>query len=153
MSNDIKLTIELPTGVYLEKQVPALVLPAVRAPIEILPDRAPSVFVLDYGAIEITGKGANGKDKYFIYSGTADVAENHCKIMTQEVVSASDINVNLAKEKMAAAQNENERLFYEMIIDHLRGVRRRYLRTLQLLRKRKGRWAFRHRRKDKKDLI
>lgn len=152
MSNDIKLTIELPTGVVVERQVPAVVLPAVRAPIEILPDRAPSVFVLDYGAVEITGKKGEVQDKYYIYSGAAQVVENQCRIMTQNMVAAADINVNKAKELMDNAQNENQRLFYEMIIDHIRGVRRRYLRTLQAMRKKKGRWAFR-KRKDKRNLV
>ena len=65
---------------------------------------------------------------------------------------ASEINVNKAKELMDKSQNENQRIFYEMIIDHIRGVRRRYLRTLQAMRKKKGRWAFR-KRKDKRNLV
>lgn len=143
MSNEVKLTIELPTGIFLEKNVPAVVLPAVRAPIEILPDRAPSVFVLDYGVVQVTGRGMDTKEKYFIYSGMADVAENHCKVMTQEVVAASEVNVNTAKELAEKARDENERLFYEMIVDHLRGVRRRYLRTLKVFAKKSGRLAIR----------
>ena len=152
MTNDLKLTIELPTGVLVEKQVSAVLLPAVRAPIEILPDRAPSMFVLDYGAVEITGKKGEVQDKYYIYSGAAQVAENHCKIMTQNAIMASEINVNKAKELMDKSQNENQRIFYEMIIDHIRGVRRRYLRTLQAMRKKKGRWAFR-KKKGKRNLV
>ncbi|MBE6452518.1 MAG: F0F1 ATP synthase subunit epsilon [Alphaproteobacteria bacterium] len=152
MSSDLKLTIELPTGILVEKQVPAVLLPAVRAPIEILPNRAPSVFVLDYGAVEVTGKNNGVADKFYIYSGAAQVANNHCKIMTQGVISACDINVNKAKELMDKAKNENERLFYEMIVDHIRGVRRRYLRTLQFMRKKQGRWAFR-KRKEKGNLV
>lgn len=143
MSSEVKLTIELPTGIFLEKNVPAVVLPAVRAPIEILPDRAPSVFVLDYGVVQVTGRGQDTKEKYFIYSGMADVAENHCKVMTQEVVAASEVNVNTAKELAEKARDENERLFYEMIVDHLRGVRRRYLRTLKVFAKKSGRLAIR----------
>lgn len=139
MSNEVKLTIELPTGIFLEKNVPAVVLPAVRAPIEILPDRAPSVFVLDYGVVQVTGRGVDTKEKYFIYSGMADVAESHCKIMTQEVVAASEINVIAAKELAEKARDDNERLFYEMIVDHLRGVRRRYLRTLKVFARKSGR--------------
>ena len=119
--------------------MPAVVLPAVRAPIEILPDRAPSVFVLDYGVVQVTGRGVDTKEKYFIYSGMADVAENHCKIMTQEVVAASEINVIAAKELAEKARDDNERLFYEMIVDHLRGVRRRYLRTLKVFARKSGR--------------
>lgn len=143
MSNEVRLTIELPTGIFLEKNVPGVILPAVRAPIEILPDRAPSVFVLDYGVVQVTGRGMDTREKYFIYSGMADVAENHCKVMTQAVVAASEVNVNTARELAEKARDENERLFYEMIVDHLRGVRRRYLRTLKIFAKKSGRLAIR----------
>ena len=142
MSNDVKLTIELPTGIFLEKNVPGVLLPAVRAPIEVLPERAPSVFVLDYGVIEVTGRGADTKEKYFIYPGMADVAQNHCKIMTQAVVAASSVNVNSAKELAENAKDDVERLFYQMIVDHLRGVRKRYLRTLKVFAKKSGRLVF-----------
>ena len=143
MSNEVRLTIELPTGIFLEKNVPGVILPAVRAPIEILPDRAPSVFVLDYGVVQVTGRGMDTREKYFIYSGMADVAENHCKVMTQAVVAASEVNVNTARELAEKAGDENERLFYEMIVDHLRGVRRRYLRTLKVFAKKSGRLVIR----------
>ena len=143
MSDDLTLTIELPSGIFMEKKVSGVLLPAVRAPIEILPDRAPSVFVLDYGVVEITGRKGDAKEKFFIYSGAAQVAENHCKVLTQEAVAAADINVNVARELAEKAANDNERLFYEMIVDHLRGVRRRYLRTLKVFGKKSGRWVFR----------
>ena len=66
MSNELKLTIELPTGVFLEKEVSGVIIPAVRAPVEILPERAPSVFVLDFGVLEIVGRGNLQKEKFFI---------------------------------------------------------------------------------------
>ena len=59
--------------------------------------------------------------------------------MTQEVVAASEINVIAAKELAEKARDDNERLFYEMIVDHLRGVRRRYLRTLKVFARKSGR--------------
>lgn len=142
MSNELKLTIELPTGIFLEKDVAGVVIPAVRAPIEILPDRAPSVFVLDFGVLEIAGRGSAQKEKFFIYSGAADVAQNHCKIMTQQIVPAADITINQAKELAENAHDEVERLFYEMIVDNMRGARRRYLRTLQIYARKSGRLAF-----------
>ncbi len=142
MSNELKLTIELPTGVFLEKEVSGVIIPAVRAPVEILPERAPSVFVLDFGVLEIVGRGNLQKEKFFIYSGAADVAQNHCKIMTQEVVPATDITINQAKERAENAHDEVERLFYEMIVDNMRGARRRYLRTLQIYARKSGRLVF-----------
>ena len=142
MSNELKLTIESPTGVFLEKSVSGVIIPAVRAPIEVLPERAPSVFVLDFGVLEISGRANTQKEKFFIYSGVADVAQNHCKILTQKVVSAAEITINLAKERVEQAHDEVEKLFYEMIVDHMRGARRRYLRSLQVYARKSGRLAF-----------
>lgn len=142
MSNELKLTIEQPTGIFLEKEVAGVIIPAVRAPIEILPDRAPSVFVLDFGVLEISGRGNAQKEKFFIYSGAADVAQNRCKIMTQKVVPAAEITINLAKERVEQARDEVEKLFYEMIVDHMRGARRRYLRSLQVYARKSGRLAI-----------
>ncbi len=142
MSNELKLTIESPTGVFLEKSVSGVIIPAVRAPIEVLPERAPSVFVLDFGVLEISGRANTQKEKFFIYSGVADVAQNHCKILTQKVVPAAEITINLAKERVEQAHDEVEKLFYEMIVDHMRGARRRYLRSLQVYARKSGRLAF-----------
>ena len=49
---------------------------------------------------------------------------------------------HVVKKKLEEAQTEQMKLFFQMILDHQRGVRRRYLRTLQLyskkLKQRKG---------------
>ena len=62
--------------------------------------------------------------------------------MTQEVVPATDITINQAKERAENAHDEVERLFYEMIVDNMRGARRRYLRTLQIYARKSGRLVF-----------
>ena len=142
MSNDFDLTIELPTRTFMNRNVQGVILPAVRADVEILPDRAPSVFVLDYGLLQILTAKGEVLDKYFIYSGVADVAQNKCKIMTQDIVPYSDISISSAKEKVVAARDENERLFYTMIVNYLVGTRKRYLRTLNVFSRKKGKMTF-----------
>ncbi len=115
-----------------------MILPAVRADVEVLPDRAPSVFVLDYGLLQILSSKGEVLDKYFIYSGLADVAQDKCKVMTQDIVPFGDVSISSAKEKAAAARDGNERLFYSMIADYLVGARKRYLRTLNVFSRKKG---------------
>ena len=132
MANQVKLSIILPAQTYLEEEVSSVIIPAVRSDIDILPERAPSVFVLDYGLVQVLGSGGQVKARYFIQSGMADVAENRCKVMTTGLVPFDDITPHDAKLKLDSAPNENERLFYQMILDHLRGIRRRYLRTLNV---------------------
>lgn len=143
MSNDFDLTIELPTRTFLNTKAQGVILPAVRADVEILPERAPSVFVLDYGLLQILSAKGEVLERYFIYSGVADVAENSCKVMTQDVVPYGDIGIASAKEKMAAAKDDNERLFYAMIVNYLVGTRKRYLRTLNVFSRKKARLFLR----------
>lgn len=132
MENEVELTIALPSQVYLTKKVPEVLIPAVRADVDIIPGRAPSVFVLDYGVVQILGHDGTAKERYFIKSGAADIADNKCMVLTQKVVPYDSITPHDAKKAVENAENEDEKLFYEMILDYQRGVRRRYLRTLNI---------------------
>jgi len=134
MAKDVELTIVLPAKTYLQERVGSVIIPAVRADIDILPDRAPSVFALDFGLLQLLNENGSVKNKYFIQSGMAEVVDNKCKIMTQGIIPA-DISVFDAKKKLDEAEHEQMKIFYQMIIDYQRGVRRRYLRTLQLFSK------------------
>lgn len=132
MDNEIKLSLIIPSKVYLEEKVASVILPAVRADVNILPDRAPSVFVLDFGVIQILGRNGEVKKRYFIHSGVAEIAEDTCKVMTQNVVPYDDMTPHSAKQLIETADNEQDRLFYQMVLDYQRGIRRHYLRTLNL---------------------
>lgn len=138
MGNEIKLSLIIPSKVYLEEKVASVIIPAVRADVNILPDRAPSVFVLDFGVVQILGRNGELKKRYFIQSGMAEIAEDSCKIMTQDVIPYDDMTPYLAKQRVEASDNEQDRLFYQMILDYQRGIRRRYLRTLNLFSVKSG---------------
>lgn len=138
MDKEIKLTLVIPSKVYLEEKVASVIIPAVRAEVNILPDRAPSVFVLDFGVVQILDRHGSLKKRYFIQSGVAEIADNTCRVMTQGIVPYEDMTPHLAKQKVEAAENEQDKLFYQMILDYQRGIRRRYLQTLNLFSARSG---------------
>ena len=135
MVSEVNVSIVLPARTYLQEKVAAVIIPAIRADVDILPDRAPSVFALDFGLVKLLNQNGTLKDSYFIQPGMAEIANNECKIMTQGVVSAKEVSVNDVKKKLAEAESEQMKLFYQMVLDYQRGVRRRYLRTLQLYNK------------------
>ena len=137
MSNEFDLSIELPMRTFWQGKVSAAILPAVRADVEILPERAPSVFVLDYGLLQILNAKGEAVKRFFIYSGVADIAQNKCRVMTQNILPYEEINIAQAKDKMTTAEDECERLFYKMIVNYLVGSRKRYLRTLNIFSRRK----------------
>lgn len=138
MEKNVHLTVAVPDRVYLEENVASVILPAVRADVNILPDRAPSIFVLDFGVLQILNANGSLKQRYFIQSGVAEIADNNCKVMIQGILPFDDINPHMAKKRVEAAENEQDRLFYQMILDYLRGIRRRYLRTLNLFSDKSG---------------
>ena len=62
--------------------------------------------------------------------------------MTQDIIAYNDISIASAKEKLAVAKDENERLFYAMIVNYLVGTRKRYLRTLNAFARKKGKFVL-----------
>ena len=82
----------------------------------------------------------------------ADVAQNQDKGMEQNIVNYNEVSLQSAKDKMDATQDEDERLFYQMIFDHLRGTRHRYLRTLNVFSRKGGRGIFKRRPKRKENI-
>ena len=135
MEKYVNLSVILPSRVYLEEKVSSVIIPAVRADIDILPDRAPSVFALDFGLLQILNERGGVKNSYFVHSGMAEVAGNECKVMVQGIAPSAEMTPHVVKKKLEEAQTEQMKLFYQMILDYQRGVRRRYLRTLQLYSK------------------
>ena len=135
MGKEVNVSIVLPARTYLQETVASVIVPAIRADIDILPDRAPSIFALDFGLVKSFNQNGTLKASYFIQPGMADVANNECKIMTQGVISAKEVSAYDAKKKLAEAESEQMKLFYQMVLDYQRGTRRRYLRTLQLYNK------------------
>ena len=137
MAKEIKLRIATPSKIYLETDVASVIIPAVRADVNILPQRAPSVFVLDFGVLQILGDDGAVKSKYFIQSGMAEIADNQCKVMTQGIIPYEDVTFDEARKKFETAQDEQERLFFQMILDTQLGIQRHYLRTLRFFVDRK----------------
>lgn len=131
MAKEIKLSVATPSKTYLETDVASVIIPAVRADVNILPQRAPSVFVLDFGVLQILDAEGAVKSKYFIQSGMAEIADNQCKVMTQGVIPYEDITFDEAKKRIETAQDDQGRLFFQMILDTQLGIQKRYLRTLK----------------------
>lgn len=135
MANEVNVSIILPARIYLQEKAASIIIPAIRADVDILPDRAPSVFALDFGLVKLLNQNGTLKDSYFIQPGMAEIVNNECKIMTQGVISAKEVSAYDAKKKLADAESEQMKLFYQMVLDYQRGARRRYLRTIQLYNK------------------
>lgn len=132
MANEINLTISLPSKTYLSKKVSGVMIPAVRADITILPNRAPSVFMLEYGVLQILTKSGQPEERYYVKSGAVQVADDNCQVMAQYLLPYDKISTAEAKKRLDEAVEEEDKIFYQMIYDYQRGIRRHYLRTLNV---------------------
>ena len=72
MIEKVKLRIETPDSNCLELEANGVIIPAAQGDITILSERAPSVFSLDYGVVQLLNADLKVKDKYYITSGAAD---------------------------------------------------------------------------------
>lgn len=129
MANEVHLTIALPSQVFLETEVASVLRRRCAPTLIFCLERAPSVFTLDYGVLQILGLRRQSQRALFYKSGSASIADNKCMVLTSHIIPYDSITPYDAKKQVEVADNEDDRLFYQMILDYQRGVRRRYLRT------------------------
>lgn len=120
MANKVKLTIEMPSAVMPEMEAEGVMIPAIDGDITILSERAPSVFALDYGIVQLLDANMKPFAKYYISSGVADVAQGVVKLMTGCVLKADDISKAEAEEKA------KDDVFYQMIVDRMNNKTSKY---------------------------
>lgn len=120
MAKDILFRISRPYKVFSTKKVSAVLIPAVNGNITILPDRAPSMFLLQNGIVELLDNNLKPVEQYYIKGGLADVARNRCAISSEKVVSVDNINLEKAEFKKEQAIHAEDKAYYQMIIDKLK---------------------------------
>ena len=78
-----------PFKIFRTASVDRVQLPAVGGSVTILPERAPTLFLLTNGLLQILDEDSKPVERYFIKGGVADVARNRCAVSTEKVGSLS----------------------------------------------------------------
>ncbi len=94
-----------------------IVLPATSGMITLLPNRAPIMIGLANGLVEILDNKNNVLEKWFIKGGVADCARNRCAVSSEKVISFDMYTKETAAQKRDAARYDEDKAFYQMIID------------------------------------
>ena len=126
MDHKVKLVIELPDKVLKEKEAAGVIIPARRGDITILSQRAPSVFVTDYGMIQLLDDTGKAVQKIFVTAGMADMADGKLHLLTSRILESDEISAEEALKRSLEADNESDKLFYQMIGDRLKNKRLSY---------------------------
>lgn len=117
MVEKIKLKICVPDNIYKQADVDRVQIPAYEGDFTILPQTAPTVFVLKKGFIRIVDDKEKGR--YFINSGFADYFEGICKIMVEDVIDYKDMSIESYQLKLDEAQTDEDRAVFQEIVDLL----------------------------------
>lgn len=119
MEKGIIFRISRPYKVYRTAKVDKVVVPGVNGDLTVLRDRAPSLVLLRNGLLQVLDTANKPIERYFIKGGIADIAHNRCAVSTEKVVSYENIDIAKATEKRDAAVHDDDKAYYQMIIDYL----------------------------------
>ncbi len=119
MEKGIIFRISRPYKVYRTAKVDKVVVPGVNGDLTVLRDRAPSLVLLRNGLLQVLDTANKPIERYFIKGGIADIARNRCAVSTEKVVSYENIDIAKATEKRDAAVHDDDKAYYQMIIDYL----------------------------------
>ena len=126
MDDKVKLTIELPDKVLKQEEAYGVIIPAKGGDITILSQRAPSVFVTDFGAVRLIDEIGKERKKYFVSAGMADVAAGVLHLLASKVEEAEGLLLSDVIRNKDAAIQADEKMFYQMVGDHLQNKRGHY---------------------------
>ncbi len=118
--NQIIFRLSRPFKVSRTAVVDRVQLPAMNGDITILPNRAPVLLLLRNGLLQILDKNGKPIERYFVKGGVADVARNRCAVSSEKVVSFDKIDVIKAAEKRDSAILQEDKDFYQSILDTLK---------------------------------
>lgn len=85
-----KITIELilPEKTFKKIECAKAIIPAYKGPIAILPKRAPTNLQTTSGVVKILDSNGKEKEKYNVSAGIADISEDYCKLIAEEITEA-----------------------------------------------------------------
>ena len=121
MEKGIIFRISRPYKIYRTSMAPKVVVPGVKGDLTVLVDRAPTLVQLrnGNGLVQILDKSDKVVERYFIKGGIADIARNRCAISTEKVVAYENTSIEKATIKRDAAIYDEDKAYYQMIIDYI----------------------------------
>jgi F0F1-type ATP synthase epsilon subunit len=126
MSNKVKLIIEFPDKVMPAVEAESVIIPAKKGDVTILSERAPSVFMTDFGVVQLLDDKAQPSERYFVSAGVADVAEATIHLMVSQAIAWGKITADEAQQRLQITENKADKMYYQMILDKLAHKNVRY---------------------------
>ena len=93
-------------GIFMEQEVPMVVLPAIDGEVGIMASHVPYVFKLSSGLVKLYDTDTHCKDKIFIFGGFAEVYENKIEVLTDKAVTLEELDTKFAQEKIILLEDQ-----------------------------------------------
>jgi len=101
------LTLEIisPEKLLLAKPVDMVVIPGTEGDLGILPGHSKLITGLRGGLVDIYEAGKI-TDRFFVSGGFAEITEDHCAVLADDITKQSDLNPSVAAESLAKAKED-----------------------------------------------
>ncbi|MFU8805811.1 MAG: ATP synthase F1 subunit epsilon [Bradymonadaceae bacterium] len=108
MAEYIHLEVVTPERAVLSEDVDDVILPGILGQMDILPGHLPLLTLLDIGGIVAR---RDGKERHFLINrGYAEILGNRVTVLTEHCEGVNEIDVEQARERLKAAEEEVARL-------------------------------------------
>ena len=115
----ITFTLAQPDKVVKSGIAHAVVLPAVKGNLTVIPERAPCTVLLDNGVVQILNSENKVVEAYFVKSGIAHIADNSCMVACEIIINKNGITKPEAKINLDEVAHAGDKAFYRMVFESL----------------------------------
>lgn len=103
MANSFKFELVSPEQLLVSTEVTSVVVPGSEGDMTVMANHAPTMATIRPGIVSFTGD--DGKEERFVvFGGFADILPEGCTVLAEKAIHVNDMNADIIKEQIAAAQ-------------------------------------------------
>ena len=121
MKEMVKLILASPEKMVKSSEQKGVIIPAFAGNLTITSGYSPSMVWLKNGIVQLLNNDMKVAEKFFIREGVANIADDVCEISAEKVIAKTEITLQTAQEMAETAVTEQDKEFYQVVIDELTG--------------------------------
>ena len=115
----IMLKLIQPAKAWADERAAKIVLPAVKGDLTLLPSRAPLSLLLRNGQVRLLDAENRIVGRYFVQGGVVNAAADVCQVSSPRIENAEDMTLEKAQTWAKDASRQEDRDYYQMVVDEL----------------------------------
>ncbi len=119
MTEKVKLILAKPDKIVKSGNYFGIILPGYPDNLTVIDGRAPSMVRLEPGIVQLLNEAGVAEEKIYIGGGVAQIVDNVCTVSVEKALSAKEISLQEASNRLQEIKGEENTLFYQIIVDDL----------------------------------